>query len=385
MKRLLMLGVLLLLSEPATAQHDQLERVVRRGDRRGVILLFKTQLDQPTQPKDARAFVLVDLTAEQTIGLKDQSVTTPDRCPQPEEFESSLDRVCVELEDASPALVDTHQYALLTAPIQLKGVLIPALTVAIPPVSGAVQPIQNGTDDVEIVFSRDLSGEAVVPRITWDGTSQTVMNPQAPPRGPPQCYRRGSLSFLCTLRHRVPNGAVVSADLVTLEGQPAGFGDIAPTTAQVKAPEKKEDVQVFYLNVGLARGDEVTNGSSAREECPEFVTEHIDPWHLGARLGYIVHKNEDGSDKSPWWIDLDLDYFVTHDNYPLAASDFVRRIGKLIARGLQNNAIRLVTIALSPETSSGWDHAEALLAELTADWPPETRLTLPRPSASPED
>ena len=55
------------------------------------------------------------------------------------------------------------------------------------------------------------------------------------------------------------------------------------------------------------------SASYAREECPEFITERIDPWHLGARLGYIVHKNEDGSDKSPWWIDLDLDYFVTHD------------------------------------------------------------------------
>lgn len=126
------------------------------------------------------------------------------------------------------------------------------------------------------------------------------------------------------------------------------------------------------------------SASYEREACPEFVTERIDPWHLAARLHYIVHKNEDGTDKSPWWIDLDLDYFVTHDNHPLASSDFVGRIGKLIVQGLQSDAIRLVTIALSPETSNGWDHAEVLLAELTAGWPVETRITLPGSAALPE-
>lgn len=125
--------------------------------------------------------------------------------------------------------------------------------------------------------------------------------------------------------------------------------------------------------------DVYMSASYEREECPDFVTDRIDPWHIVHRLWYVVHQNEEGTDRSPWWIDLDIDYFVTHDKYPLVASDLVRRIGRLVIQGVENEQVRLVTIALSPETSGGWSQTETLLQDLIAEWPAAYRFALPVP------
>jgi hypothetical protein len=262
-KRLLIFLGLTLFADPAFGQaHDQLESVIRRGDQRGVILLFKTELETPGQPQAVGSFVLVDLTDSRRVLLKEQSVVTPEGCAQPDDWGAPLDRLCLVLQDAEPALDDQHHYALLTKPIKLSGTEVPALTVAIPPVSGAVQAIQNETSNVVINFSRDLSGErGVEPRITVNGAVVQIVAPPDEP-GLPRCYNRGAFAFYCTVDRHIVNGEVVAADIVhTVGGQSAGFGPILPTTAQVKTAEKPTDVRSFYLNLALSRLNEVTNGS----------------------------------------------------------------------------------------------------------------------------
>ncbi|MBB4637496.1 hypothetical protein [Longimicrobium terrae] len=263
MKRLLILLGAALLANPAFGQaHEQLESVVRRGDRRGVILLFKSELETPGQPQAVNDFMLVDLTDSRRLLLKEHSVSTPDGCAYPEGWDAPLDRLCLVLQDAEPALDDKHHYALLTRPIKLQGKEVPALTVAIPPVAGAVQAISNETSNVVVTFSRDLSGEqGIEPRITVNGGEVRIVAPSEEP-GLPLCYNRGAFAFYCTVDRHIVNGEVVAADIVSKDGrQPAGIGPIIPSTAQIAAAVKKEDVRSFYLNLAFSRLNEVSNGS----------------------------------------------------------------------------------------------------------------------------
>jgi hypothetical protein len=118
--------------------------------------------------------------------------------------------------------------------------------------------------------------------------------------------------------------------------------------------------------------------SEADEPIPDFVTGRYDVWHLEGKLRHIVVRNEEGDDESPWWIDLDLDYFTTHwDHRPLFREDWIKSIGSLLWSGLYSSRIGLVTIALSPSTTGSWIVAEELLEVLSASWPDEMRLRLP--------
>jgi len=120
---------------------------------------------------------------------------------------------------------------------------------------------------------------------------------------------------------------------------------------------------------------------ASREREGEWLPEQcdkVDPWELQWRLWYIVEKNEeDDRDQRPWWIDLDLDYFTDVQSRPLFSDSQVRAIGELLRKGVENGRIRLLTIALSPETTGDWPTAERLLDLVLESWPGSERPNLP--------
>jgi hypothetical protein len=63
-------------------------------------------------------------------------------------------------------------------------------------------------------------------------------------------------------------------------------------------------------------------------------------------------------------VNIDLDYFFErHKPQVLIFSDeFVRKMFKIIKKGISKKTVTVLTIALSPEWCGGWKRAEALLS-----------------------
>lgn len=68
-----------------------------------------------------------------------------------------------------------------------------------------------------------------------------------------------------------------------------------------------------------------------------------------------------------WILNLDLDYFFSRqpESYNISLSDsYIEEIFTATKEALDNGKIKVLTIALSPEPSGGWQNAETLCAKL---------------------
>jgi len=242
--------------------NPNLERVVRRADRQGIILLFKLDVQGAEAPRAVGNFTLTDMTTGAAVLLKDSSVVSREACPFPPEYEGSpRDRICLELK-ALGKLDDTHHYALLTGPVQLDGATVPRTLAVLDPVGGAVLPITTATSRIEATYSVDLSTDTrPEPRVTINGRTVDIKAPEDTPDRP-RCYNRGSFSFRCTLRWAASNGDTVRLTLVDgITGQTLPYGTIQPTVVKIEAPKRAEDTRYFDATVLLTRLNGETTGS----------------------------------------------------------------------------------------------------------------------------
>jgi hypothetical protein len=83
----------------------------------------------------------------------------------------------------------------------------------------------------------------------------------------------------------------------------------------------------------------------------------VDPLKLSA---YLESELSGGSNI----VNIDLDYFF--DRYKpqvlIFSDEFVRKMFKIIRKGISKKTVTVLTIALSPEWCGGWKRAEALLS-----------------------
>lgn len=253
------------LPAPAQGQDDpNVRQVLRREDRRGVIVHFAGPVARANAPRNVSRFSMMDVTAGTLVPLDTLSVVSPQQCPQittPVDGQTvgPRDRLCLELRPGAAPLDDQHAYVLLTDNVPLQsGTVVAPVMLRMPPVSGAVVPIKDLTRRIEVTFSRELAGDATIrPSVKVNGRPAALeQNAQTPP-----CYNVGSLTFQCQLQRPLEHGNVVEFDLVQADGQSAGYGPVVKTTVAATLPEKADQIKNFQFSVALSRLNDETNGS----------------------------------------------------------------------------------------------------------------------------
>ena len=101
-------------------------------------------------------------------------------------------------------------------------------------------------------------------------------------------------------------------------------------------------------------------------------TFRVDPWQLLSGIENINAANARDA-KVPWIVNLDLDYFTglavdQESHIQLFADELIREVGASLARGINSKRIRVLTIALSPETTGSWAIAERLVSVLLSNF-----------------
>lgn len=91
---------------------------------------------------------------------------------------------------------------------------------------------------------------------------------------------------------------------------------------------------------------------------------------------WIERRSGQSGDKrnQSWIVNLDIDYFWMLDRgrskfHRILDDAYVDRLSVALLEGYQSGWIRVLTIALSPETAGSWREAEQLLARLLAPFP----------------
>ena len=118
-----------------------------------------------------------------------------------------------------------------------------------------------------------------------------------------------------------------------------------------------------YLSILLARHPElvqeaifVTHGQGDKPRLRAAT--HVLPWHVQANLCDWLTRS------GPQWIvNLDLDYFVADVDgatEQLVSDAFVRSVARAIENARDAGMVEVVTIALSPDNTGGWDMATRL-------------------------
>ena len=118
-----------------------------------------------------------------------------------------------------------------------------------------------------------------------------------------------------------------------------------------------------YLSILLARHPElvqeaifVTHGQCDKPRLRKAA--HVLPWHVQGNLCDWLTRS------GPRWIvNLDLDYFVAdvdEATEQLVSDAFVRSVACAIEKARDAGMVEVVTIALSPDNTGGWDIATRL-------------------------
>jgi hypothetical protein len=192
----------LALAAPLGAQGGDEIRVVRRADRRALILLLATkEVKDYQQPVDASRFVLVDRQDKSVVPLERESDISEEGCRR---GGYARTRICLALAAGAPSLIDSHTYLLLLDSIPLKSASGPAFVAAntsldILPVGARVQPIgRPPAKTIEVSYDLDALGDTTLAiELAVNGKALPIPARSNTRAGQPLCYNPTSLSFIC--------------------------------------------------------------------------------------------------------------------------------------------------------------------------------------------
>ena len=186
----------------ATAQAPSGYRVVRRADRRALIVLLPQQLRRSDAHIDVRRFVLLDRSTNVLVPLDPSSVTDNSGCPRV----AAGERVCVALASEAPALVDSRAYLLVLDSIDVGVGEKPkyiGMDVSLPiePVAARVlAPGSSPASMIEVEYDLDASGDSTLAVALSVGGKEVVVPEKSNRRaGAPLCYSDARFSFRCIL------------------------------------------------------------------------------------------------------------------------------------------------------------------------------------------
>lgn len=264
-------------ARPARAQIEGVDHVIRRGDRRALVLVLDDDL--PQGPVSAQTFALIDLRTRTLVPLATATRTAPPECPGPGGAGETGNHLCLELADGAPALDDAASYALVASSLTLApGHELGPGTLHIEPVGGAVQkPGEEAPNIVAATYTLDLSGRSDLDTdIRIDGRSvpiDTTLNPRV--EGMPLCYRRANFDIACRLGREFRNGDTVEVRLVNRgTDMPAGLPQPKPAVAKVAPPDSRDEAKI-YASGGFSRVDGEEEGTL------EFTLREFPVYHFG--------------------------------------------------------------------------------------------------------
>jgi hypothetical protein len=242
---------------PLDGQAPSVDRVVRYGDGRGIIVRYVEDLATGSAPIDISRFKLVDMEAGTIVPTAATSTFAQSACTHPE---GETDRICISLVPGVPALGRGRRYALLTDTVRLLSKKLAPAVIPVEPVSGAVQKLEREGDRIIAHYTVDLGNDRTIdPRVSVNGARVAVLTPRIGDR--PLCYRRSDYAFDCRISRRLYAGDTVDVDLIAREtGQVVDAVAIQPATVEVAVPKKREDSQL-YGNWAYSRLDGEEKGS----------------------------------------------------------------------------------------------------------------------------
>jgi hypothetical protein len=232
----------LALAMPLKGQAPSVDRAVRFGDGRGIIIRYVEDLATGSAPIDVSRFRLVELETGTIVPTAPMSTFDQGACTHPP---GQTDRICISLLPGAPALDRGRRYALLTDTVRLLSKQLAPAVIPVEPVSGAVQKLEREGDRILAHYAVDLGNDRTTdPRVSVNGVQVSIVTPRIGDR--PLCYRRSDYAFDCQISRRVYAGDTVDVDLVARgDGQVLDAVAIQPTTVEVAVPKKREDSQLY--------------------------------------------------------------------------------------------------------------------------------------------
>jgi hypothetical protein len=201
----------------AAAQAPGGIRVVRRSDRRALILMLPGTLADPSTPVELGRFILLNRTTRSPLPLRQTSDTTPSGCPRVTVHPEN--RICIALADGAPPLVDTLPYLLVLDSIAMAARGKPKYIggnaiLTIDPVGARVQsPSETPVRMIEVTYDIEASNDPSLDIALTIGKNGVPIPARNRRPGMPACYSRASLSFKCFIDVNVHHGDSISASL----------------------------------------------------------------------------------------------------------------------------------------------------------------------------
>ncbi|MEP7087725.1 MAG: hypothetical protein ABI884_10495, partial [Gemmatimonadota bacterium] len=211
------LTLLLALGTSLNAQSASDLRVVRRADRRALVLLLPLPLADYKRPVNTSRFILLDRADKSLLPLEGESDVSEQGCARQG---SARMRVCVVLAKGAPALIDSHAYILVLDSIALKSASGPLSigansSLQLEPVTAQLRPIAKPpTKVIEVTYDLDALGDSTLALELYEA-GKRIEIPESANRKPgqPLCYNVNTLSFRCTFDQgiRLHSGEEISA------------------------------------------------------------------------------------------------------------------------------------------------------------------------------
>jgi hypothetical protein len=264
--RLLLLS--LMIAGALRAQSASGFRVVRRADRRALIVMLPQQLRRAELPVNVKRFVLLDRTNNVVIRLKSLSDTSTSGCPRI----SAGERLCVALASDAPALDDARAYMLVLDSIDVGVGATPEyvgtdLALTIEPVSARVlAPKGSPATMIEVEYDLDASGDSTLGiALSIDGRELPIPEKGNRRAGQPLCYSNARFSFRCLLGTpvRLRNGETIAARFVRAPGSegPLPAAKIASDTYSVDNSVSVADKDALPYSISIEGGLSRTTSS----------------------------------------------------------------------------------------------------------------------------
>jgi hypothetical protein len=243
------------LAPPAQAQIEGVERIIRRADRRALVLVLSEDLPAAV-PATTSAFRLFDVRTGAAVPLAPTLRSTPPECPGPASAGDPGNHLCLELPSGAAPLDDSVAYAFVAARVELAPNRVLAGSQTLLPVGGAVgKPEGDVRDTVHAEYSLDLSTRTDVdPEVRVNGVPVSIDRDRNPRTGElPLCYRRRRFDFTCALRREVRTGDTVDVVLVRRgTHDPADLPAMKAAVASFAAPESRDESKI-YASGGFSR------------------------------------------------------------------------------------------------------------------------------------
>lgn len=232
----------LALAMPLEGQAPSVDRVVRYGDGRGIIVRYAEELATRDTILNIKRFRLVDLDSGTVIATDTLNTFAEDACTRPPD---QFDRICISLRTGTAALDPDRRYALLTDTVRLVSKKLAPAVISIEPVSGAVQKLEREGDRILAHYSVDLGNDTTTdPRVRVNGVQDSILTERIGKR--PLCYRRSDYAFDCQISRRLFAGDTVDVDLISrATGRVIDSVRIQQAAVEVTVPKKREDSQLY--------------------------------------------------------------------------------------------------------------------------------------------